>query len=171
MKAVRLLLLLLCLAATTAYGQRRMVAVDVETGLPLVGINVQGARFRTVTDSMGRVSIPDSCNTLLFSHVNYESMLVNIREAKSDTVLLISKLNNLGEVVVLGTSKINEDKLEELNRRLRIEKAEAQLLNSDPSKPASIPLGLLSRLLPKKWRPGYKAAQRKKRHEEVLNDY
>ncbi|MBQ5570593.1 MAG: hypothetical protein IIT45_09155 [Treponema sp.] len=39
------------------------------------------------------------------------------------------------------------------------------------SEPASLPLGLLAKLLPKKWRPGYKDAQRKKRHDDILRSY
>jgi hypothetical protein len=85
-------------------------------------------------------------------------------------VQLISKLLGVKEVVVFGKGKL-DDRLEDLNKNLRRQIKEAQLLANDPNKPASLPLGLLAKLLPKKWRPGYKDAQRKKRHDDILRSY
>ena len=113
---------------------------------------------------------PDSCRTLLFSHVNYESRMVNMQEVAGDTIFIISKLLNLKEVVVFGKLQYEDDGLDELRKSLRMQRTEAQLVAADPSK-ASLPLGLLTKLLPKKWRPGYKSEQRRRRHEEILRNY
>ena len=170
MKSLRLILFLFVTGAVSAMAQKRVVVADVETLLPVSGVNVQGGKYVVTTDSTGYFVAPDSCQTLLFSHVNYESRLVNIEELSADTVFIISKLLNLKEVVVFGKGKV-DDRLDDLNKRLRIDRKEAQLLAADPSKPATIPLGLLSKLIPKKWRASYKKEQRRKHHEEVLNEY
>lgn len=41
---------------------------------------------------------------MVFSHVNYESRIINMEEVR-DTVYLISKLLNVKEVVVFGKAK------------------------------------------------------------------
>ena len=170
MKTTRLILLLLTLCAATATAQRRLVVADVETDGIIAGANVEGNGYYAVSDSMGHFTAPDSCRTLVFSHVNYESRIVNLEEVR-DTVFLISKLLNLKEVVVFGKVRYEEDGLDELRRSLRLQRKEAQLMANDPGKPASIPLGLLSKLLPKKWRSGYRKEQRQKHHEDVLREY
>ena len=49
---------------------------------------------------------------------------------------------------------------------------QAQLVGANPSTAASFDLGkVISALIPKKWRPGYKKAQRKKRLKEILEEY
>ena len=42
---------------------------------------------------------------MVFSHVNYESRIINMEEVR-DTVYLISKLLNVKEVVVFGKAKL-----------------------------------------------------------------
>lgn len=170
MKRLRLLLLLLLAAVTTAQAQRQLVVADIETGEIVARANVEGTNFHAVTDSAGCFSAPDSCRTLLFSHVNYESRMVNMQEVAGDTIFIISKLLNLKEVVVFGKLQYEDDGLDDLRKSLRMQRTEAQLAAADPSK-ASLPLGLLAKLLPKKWRPGYKSEQRRRRHEEILRNY
>ena len=170
MKTVRLILLLLILGVATASAQRRLVVADVETNEVIAKANVEGSNFHAVTDSTGCFLAPDSCHSLVFSHVNYESRIVNIEEVR-DTVFLISKLLSLQEVVVFGKVRYEDDGLDELRKSLHLQRSEAQLAAADPSKAASIPIGMLAKLLPKKWRPGYKKEQRKKLHEEILRDY
>ena len=117
----------------------------------------------------------------MFINDEDDGSTLNIREIDSitfyvetihtgDTVYIISKLLGVKEVVVFGKGKL-DDRLEDLNKNLRMQIKEAQLLANDPNKPASLPLGLLAKLLPKKWRPGYKEAQRKKRHDDILRSY
>ena len=170
MKTMLLVILFLIMGLPAAFGQRRLLVADVETLAPVAGVSVQGKEHAVTTDSLGFFSVPDSSRTLVFSHVNYESRIVNIDEVR-DTVFIISKLLGLKEVVVFGKALYEEDGLDELRKSLRIARSEAQLLASDPSQPASLPLSLLAKLLPKKWRPGYKKEQRRKRHEDILRAY
>ena len=95
----RTLLLLIIAVATQAFAQRRLVVVDVETLIPVVGANVVSKDGTTTTDSLGYFSVSDSCRSLAFSHVNYEPRMINLTEVR-DTVYLISKLLNVREVVV-----------------------------------------------------------------------
>ena len=102
MKIFRSLLLLLITAVVSqAFAQRRLVVVDVETLVPVIGANVVNADGNTTTDSLGYFSVSDSCRSLAFSHVNYEPRMINLTEVR-DTVYLISKLLNVREVVVFG---------------------------------------------------------------------
>ena len=102
MKIFRSLLLLLITAVVSqAFAQRRLVVVDVETLVPVIGANVVSADGNTTTDSLGYFSVSDSCRSLAFSHVNYEPRMINLTEVR-DTVYLISKLLNVREVVVFG---------------------------------------------------------------------
>ena len=166
MNAARLLFFLLVVCVTTATAQRRLVTVDVETGAPLRGVNVQSHHFIATTDSLGYVTIPDSLHTFLFSHVNYESSLINIYQT-ADTVYLISKLNNLGEVLVLGKGKKEDDGMSELERRIKKQiQAEAALASANPNGNL---FGLLSYLIPKKWKN--RKENKRKRHEEILDNY
>ena len=105
-----IILAALCVAVR---GQRRLIVVDVETRVPIRGVNVVSSRHRTdTTDWQGLVTVPDTCRSLSFSHVKYESRLLNVSEVK-DTVFLISKLMGLPEVTVYGQD-LGEDKLKEL---------------------------------------------------------
>ena len=84
--------------------QRQLRVLDVETLMPVSGANVVTKERAAQTDSMGCIIVSDSCRTLVFSHVNYESRILNMEEV-NDTVYLISKLLNLKEVVVFGQKK------------------------------------------------------------------
>lgn len=161
------MLFLLVVCVTTATAQRRMVTVDVETGALLQGVSVQGHHFAGTTDSLGCVTIPDSLQTILFSHVNYESTLINIYRAQGDTVFLISKLNSLGEVLVLGKGKKEDDGMDELRERIKKQaRIEAELASANPNGNL---FGLLGYLVPKKWKN--RKENKRKRHEEILNNY
>ena len=120
-----LISLLLFFGSTTlAVAQRRLVVVDVETLIPVAGANVVSREGTVTTDSLGHVSVSDSCKSLSLSHVNYESRLINLNEVR-DTVFMISKLLNLKEVVVFGHGKKRD--YSELQRRLGLDRVEAQL--------------------------------------------
>ena len=164
-----LLLFLLLGVVSLALAQRRLVVVDVETLAPVVGANVVSRDSTQTTDSIGHVFVTDSCMTITFSHVNYESRIINLDEVR-DTVFMISKLLNLKEVVVFGHGK-NRD-YSDLQKRLKRDKIEAQLAAADPSVGFRIDLAkVVNAVIPKRWRPGYRKEQRKKRLKEILDNY
>ena len=142
-----LFLLLLMTGTLQGFAQRRLVVVDVETLIPVVGANVISKDGNCTTDSLGYFSVSDSCKTLSFSHVNYESRLVNLNEVR-DTVFLISKLL--------------------LKKQLEMEKENAKLAAIDPS--SGNLLSLFAYLIPKKWRKNSKEARRK-RLRQILENY
>ena len=164
-----LLLFLLFGVVLLATAQRRLVVVDVETLAPVVGANVVSRDSTQTTDSIGHVFVSDSCMTITFSHVNYESRIINLDEVR-DTVFMISKLLNLKEVVVFGHGK-NRD-YSDLQKSLKRDKIEAQLAAADPSVGFRIDLAkVVNAVIPKRWRPGYRKEQRKKRLKEILDNY
>ncbi len=167
MKIFRSLLLLLITAVVSqAFAQRRLVVVDVETLVPVIGANVVSADGNTTTDSLGYFSVSDSCRSLAFSHVNYEPRMINLTEVR-DTVYLISKLLNVREVVVFGHGP--HDVLPEaLKKQLKINKTEAELAAANPGGANLLPL--LARLIPKKWRKN-KKEERMKRLRQILEEY
>lgn len=147
--------------------QRQLTVVDVETLVPVGGASVVSRDGTATTDSLGRISVSDSCKTLSFSHVNYESRIINLREVR-DTVYMISKLLNIREVVVFGTGP--HDVLPEaLKKQLKLSKTEAQLASIDPRNGGNL-LPLLARLIPKKWRKKSRQ-ERLKRLQEILDGY
>ena len=166
MPRVRLFLLLLMAGAIQGFAQRRLVVVDVETMIPVVGANVISKNGNCTTDSLGYFSVSDSCKTLSFSHVNYESRLVNLNEVR-DTVFLISKLLNIKEVVVFGHGQ-RQELPDALKKQLEVDKKDAQLAAIDPS--SGNLLSLLAYLIPKKWRKNSKEARRK-RLKQILENY
>lgn len=146
-----------------ARGQRRLTVVDVETRVPIRGVNVTSRTQRAdTTDWQGMITVPDSCRTLSFSHVKYESRILNLSEVK-DTVFLISKLMGLNEVVVIGKGK-DEDKLKELKRTMILDPKEAQLIAADPSAGFNV-LGLLETFFKKR------KERKKERLRRALEEY
>lgn len=167
MKTRHLLFWLLLMSCMSASAQRLLVVADLETELPVAQASVLGMEHGLQTDSLGRIEVSDSVRTLLFSHVNYESRIVNLDEVR-DTVFLVSKYLSVREVVVFGKGRMPNDELDDLKKQLRLNRTEAQLVAADPGKAFSLPLG---KLIPKKWRKGYRAEQRRKRHQELLDSY
>ena len=160
---IRLFLLLLIAGTLQGFAQRRLVVVDVETLIPVVGANVISKDGNCTTDSLGYFSVSDSCKTLSFSHVNYESRLVNLTEV-GDTIYMISKLLNIKEVVVFGHGQ-RKELPDALKKQLETEKENAKL---DPS--SGNLLSLFAYLIPKKWRKNSKEARRK-RLRQILENY
>ena len=163
---IRLFLLLLIAGSLQGFAQRRLVVVDVETMIPVVGANVISKDGNCTTDSLGYFSVSDSCKTLSFSHVNYESRLVNLNEV-SDTIFLISKLLNIKEVLVFGHGE-RKELPDALKKQLEVDKKDAQLAAIDPS--SGNLLSLFAYLIPKKWRKNTKEARRK-RLKQILENY
>ena len=158
---------LLMACAAEAWGQRRFVVADIETSAPIPGVNVVCSAGTLTTDSVGRLAVPDTCRTLVCSHVSYESRIVNVDELQRDTVYMISKLLSL-EVVVFGKAA-RDDQYDELRRRLRMERTELELLQAKPGQGANL-LGLVRYLLPKKWRKPSKK-ERLERYRQWLDTY
>ena len=146
-----------------AQGQRRLVVVDLETRVPIRGVNVMSSTRTDTTNWQGLVTVPDSCRTLAFSHVNYESRILNVSEVR-DTVFLITKLMSLREVVVFGKGK-EDDKLKRLQESLRLDKTEAQLAAANPSSGGNL-LQLLSLLFKHRHKE-----TRKERLKRILEEY
>ncbi len=150
----------LCVAVR---GQRRLIVVDVETRVPIRGVNVVGSSHRAdTTDWQGLVTVSDTCRSLSFSHVKYESRLLNLSEVK-DTVFLISKLMGLPEVTVYGQD-LGEDKLKELKRQMRLNKTEQQLAAANPAGGFNI-LGLFQKLVKRR------KESKKERFLRMLEEY
>jgi hypothetical protein len=166
--ALMVTMLLSCLLATA---QRRLTVIDVETLEPVCGANVIAKDLTTQTDSLGQVVIADSCRSVVFSHVNYESRIINVEEVR-DTVFLISKLLNVKEVVVFGMGK-PRDELKGLNSLLRLSKEEIQAITADPNSGINV-LGIINWLIPKKWKEKWKKHTkegRRERLQQILRDY
>ena len=158
--------MLLVAGTLQGFAQRRLVVVDVETLIPVSGANVISKEGNCTTDSLGYFSVSDSCKSLSFSHVNYESRLVNLTEV-GDTIYMISKLLNVKEVVVFGHGK-RDELPDALKKQLEMEKENAKLASIDPS--SGNLLSLLGYLIPKKWRKNTKEARRK-RMKQILENY
>jgi hypothetical protein len=78
----------LLLLSLPALAQKRFVAADMETRKPIGGVNITTSTLsKTVSDSLGRFAVADSCLTMVRTHVGYESTLVNTTEA-GDTIYL-----------------------------------------------------------------------------------
>jgi mannose/fructose/N-acetylgalactosamine-specific phosphotransferase system component IIB len=139
--------------------------------MPVGGANVASKFWTVQTDSLGRVTVADSCRSLVFSHVNYESRIINLEEVR-DTVFLISKLLNVKEVVVFGKGK-HKDELKDLNSRLRLSKEELEMLNVNPNAGVNV-LALINMLIPKKWKEKWRKHTKEGRRErlkQILRDY
>lgn len=155
--------LLLVTMSMTVRSQHRFVVVDVETRVPIRGVNVQSSAHRAdTTDWKGCISVPDSCRTLSLTHVKYESRIINVEEVK-DTIFLISKLMGLPEVTVFGRGK-GEDALKELKKQLKMNKTEMQLAAADPSRGANL-LGLFGKLFRRQ------KLSRKEKFMKMLEEY
>ena len=171
MKCLRLVFLLLWTVTIQGYAQRRLVVVDVETLVPVVGANVVSKDGTTTTDSLGYFSVSDSCRSLSFSHINYESRMINLTEVR-DTVYMISKLLNIREVVVFGHGPQNEIS-DDLKKKLRIDKIDAQLAAANPNGGVNL-IELFTRLMPKKWLSKLRRntkQERLKRLQKMLDEY
>ena len=161
------LFLISILCYTTVSAQRQLVVVDIETLIPVVGASVVSKGGTLTTDTLGYVTVADSCKSLSFSHVNYESRIINLKEVR-DTVYMISKLLNLKEVVVFGHGKKRD--YSELQKRLGLDKVEAQLI-SGGKRGMDLITVFNTLFVPKKWRKSYRRKQRMKRLQETLDNY
>ena len=168
MNATRITFLLTALTYSLLLSaQRQLRVVDVETLVPVAGANVVSKNRTAQTDSMGCITVSDTCRTLVFSHVNYESRMLNLEEVR-DTVFLISKLLNLKEVVVFGQKK-RDDKLKDLKNQLGLSPLDAQLIGVSTNSGMNL-FGLIGKLIPNKWRKSKKESRRE-RLKRIIEEY
>lgn len=168
MNATRITFLLTALTYSLLLSaQRQLRVVDVETLVPVAGANVVSKNRTAQTDSMGCITVSDTCRTLVFSHVNYESRMLNLEEVR-DTVFLISKLLNLKEVVVFGQKK-RDDKLKDLKNQLGLSPLDAQLIGANTNSGMNL-FGLIGKLIPNKWRKSKKESRRE-RLKRIIEEY
>ena len=168
MNATRITFLLTALTYSLLLSaQRQLRVVDVETLVPVAGANVVSKNRTAQTDSMGCITVSDTCKTLVFSHVNYESRMLNLEEVR-DTVFLISKLLNLKEVVVFGQKK-RDDKLKDLKNQLGLSPLDAQLIGASTNSGMNL-FGLIGKLIPNKWRKSKKESRRE-RLKRIIEEY
>ena len=153
----------LCSMTAWAQAQKQRVAIDGDTGRGIPGVSITAKDFTIVTDSMGYFTLPKDCKTLVFSHINYVSYMVNLNDL-GDTVLLYNNYQHLDEVTVFGTP--GEDPLKNLKQGLKLNKTEVELQNANPNGNL---LGLLKHLVPKKWRS--KKQELKEKEKKVLKEY
>ncbi len=82
------------------------VVTDSQTGdlMPGVNIVVKGATIGTITDMSGKfsISVPDRNATLVFTFIGYTAKEVPVLGKSVIDVTLISDMQNLEEVVVVG---------------------------------------------------------------------
>ena len=171
MKCLRLVFLLLLAVSVQGFAQRRLVVVDVETLIPVAGASVVSKDGTTITDSLGYFSVSDSCQTLSFTHVNYESRMINLTEVR-DTVFMVSKLLNIREVVVFGHGQHDEIS-DDLKKKLRMDKIDAQLVAANPNGGVNL-IALFKLLMPKKWLKELRQdskEERLKRLQKILDEY
>ena len=161
-----LVILALVFLSLPTLAQRRLVVCDVESLQPISQVSVRSSAGVDITDSLGYFSVPDTCKSLVFTHVNYESRLLNLSEVR-DTVFLVSKYMSIRAVVVFGKGK-NDEVAERMNKMLVLDKTDAQLLGANPS--GGNLLGLIGhaigKLLPKS-----KSAKRKQKAREIIENY
>ena len=142
------MLLLMAVFSVDSFSQRHLVVVDVETLIPVSGANVVSREGTSVTDSLGHVLVSDSCRSLSFSHVNYESRIINLAEVR-DTVFI------------------------DLKKKLKMDAINAQLAAANPNSGINV-LAILKKLIPKKWLASLRKnskEERLKRLQKMLDEY
>ena len=107
----KLLCIILMFAGLTGFkpdGSRVIVGkvTAKEDGLPLPGVSVtvEGSNIGTQTNSVGKysISVPQGYHKLVFAFVGYQKQEVKIRKTDSLNIVMISRGNDLSEVVVVG---------------------------------------------------------------------
>ncbi len=86
-----------------------------EDGSPLPGASVlvKETSVGTITDANGafKITAPDDATTLVVSFVGFETKEVPINNQTNFTITLITDLNALSEVVVVGYGTLSKTKL------------------------------------------------------------
>jgi iron complex outermembrane receptor protein len=108
MRIIKMLLALsLLLCIQTAFSQTISGKVtDASSGAPLEGVSVKvkSSGSGTVTNKQGDFTIKAaSSDILVFSYVGYADQEISVGSKTSITVLLVSVITDLGQVVMVGT--------------------------------------------------------------------
>lgn len=167
MNRIVLLIFLVLLSASVA-AQRRLVVCDVETFESISSVSVQSSAGVFVSDSLGYFSVPDTCKSLLLSHLNYESRMLNVGEVR-DTVFLVSKDLGMREVVVFGKGK-DDGLADRINKMVALNKTDAQLLAIDPANGGNL-FSLIGKAIGKLISRKSSKAKRKEKAREILENY
>ncbi len=163
-----LIFLCLTLSSLPLAAQRRMVVCDVETSQPISSVSVQSSAGAEVTDTMGYFSVPDSCKSLILSHLNYESRLLNVNEV-GDTVFLVSKDLGIRELVVFG-KKSDDGLADRIKKMVALSKTDAQLLANDPANGGNL-LAVIGKAIGKLISKKSKKARSKEKAREIIENY
>lgn len=145
-----------------------MVVCDVETSQPISSVSVQSSAGVEVTDTMGYFSVPDSCKSLILSHLNYESRLLNVNEV-GDTVFLVSKDLGIRELVVFG-KKSDDGLADRIKKMVALSKTDAQLLANDPANGGNL-LAVIGKAIGKLISKKSKKARSKEKAREIIENY
>lgn len=145
-----------------------MVVCDVETSQPISSVSVQSSAGAEVTDTMGYFSVPDSCKSLILSHLNYESRLLNVNEV-GDTVFLVSKDLGIRELVVFG-KKSDDGLADRIKKMVALSKTDAQLLANDPANGGNL-LAVIGKAIGKLISKKSKKARSKEKAREIIENY
>ena len=159
-----LFLACLLLSIQSLSAQKTIVVADIETFMPISDVSVRSKSGVEVTDSSGVITIAEDSKTLIFTHLNYESLMLNTSEI-GDTVYLISKMSSLQEVVVFGQDK-NRELPDALRDPLGMTKTDIQLAGASLEGGFNL-FGLIKSLIPKKWLKNRK----KDRVKDILDNY
>ena len=162
------LLIFLILHFVSVAAQRQLMVCDVETSEPISRVSVQSSAGVFVSDSLGLFSVPDTCKSLLLSHLNYESRLLNVNEVR-DTVFLVSKDLGVREVVVFGRGK-DDGLADRINKMVALNKTDAQLLAIDPANGGNL-LALIGKAFGKLISKKSSKAKRREKAREILENY
>ena len=167
MNRIVFIIFLVLLSASVA-AQRRFVVCDVETFESISSMSVQSSAGVVVSDSLGYFSVPDTCKSLLLSHLNYESRMLNVNEVR-DTVFLVSKDLGMREVVVFGRGK-DDGLADRINKLVALNKTDAQLLAIDPANGGNL-FALIGKAFGKLISKKSSKAKRREKAREILENY
>ncbi len=114
MRKLALMVMCLCVSFITAFAQNKTVSGKVldEKGNPISGVSVKakGSTIGTATNAEGifQFSVPSSTKSLVFSSVGFVQVEKNVSTSGALTVVLVSKSENLDDVVVTGYQTIKK---------------------------------------------------------------
>ncbi len=93
-------IIMLWLTAVECEAQTNGIVFDAESRRPVQGVKIYiNPRGMVLTDRNGRFHIPQKCNSVTMTHLNYVSRSLNSEELK-DTIWLLPRLHRLDEVVI-----------------------------------------------------------------------
>ncbi len=103
---------LLMVILSTLCGQNKILVLDMEKQIPLVGVNIQAQKV-TITDENGyffldRIAPISKMDTLTLSHIGYITRQVCVKDIEDDIIYLTSRSYQIETLVVRGDKTLNE---------------------------------------------------------------